>query len=138
VSGLLVGMRVLTARGPVAVEDLRTGDRVAAFHEGVVLLHPVVRVDHATVHVGACGAPEVCAPVRVRAGVLGAGQPRRDLWLGPGSAIVVEGSLVAAAALVDGDRIVRETWWPVAAYYRLALAGPGAVLVEGVVAVLAG
>jgi hypothetical protein len=120
------------------VEDLRTGDHVAAFHDGAVLLRPVVRVDHTTVHVGACGAPEVCAPIRVRAGVLGAGQPQRDLRLGPGSAVVVEGSLVPVAALVDGGRIVRETWWPAAAYYRVTLAGPGAVLVEGVVPVLAG
>jgi hypothetical protein len=43
-----------------------------------------------------------------------------------------------AGDLVDGARIVREAWWPAAAYYRVTLARPGAVLVEGAAAVLAG
>jgi hypothetical protein len=71
-------------------------------------------------------------PIRIRAGALGDGLPTRDLLLSPAHALLLDGVLVNAGALVNGGTITREAAVPeVFTYYNLELAEHTLILAEG-------
>ena len=103
-----------TDRGPVAVEDLSTGDRLVTRDNGLRRIHWIGRrdVDYAELF-----AERELTPVLVRAGAFGEGRPYRDMMVSPShrflispdqSFLTIEGNeaLVAARHLIDG-RMVR-------------------------------
>ncbi len=98
------GTSIRTARGEVAVEDLRAGDRVVVLGGGTM---PVRWVGHSRVDLGSAD-PVVAMPVRIRAGALGGCLPQRDLRVSPGHAVLLGDVLVQAAALINGSSVVRE------------------------------
>ncbi len=122
----LAGTRILTDRGEVAVEDLRPGDRVAARFGGLRAVRWIGEQRYAGRFAGSR-----LAPVRIAAGALGEGQPRRDLRVSPGHAVLVDGTLVLAALLVDGARIVQEPPPETIAYFHIDLGAHDCVLAEG-------
>ena len=97
------GTRIATACGAVAVEDLRTGDEVVT-RTGTA---SIVWIGHRRVQCNHHRAPETVFPVRIRAGTFGEA-PIRDLLLSPDHAVWIDGALVPAGLLVDGDAIVQE------------------------------
>ncbi|MDF0598340.1 Hint domain-containing protein [Psychromarinibacter halotolerans] len=122
------GTRIDTPTGPVAVEALRPGDRV-------------LTADGAETRVRWLGRRRVAprtqpgtAPVRIRAGALGGGLPRRDLRLSQDHALALDGCLVTAGALIDGYGVVREPAGDAFTYYHVETDRHELILAEGAAA----
>ena len=124
----VAGTMIRTPDGDRAVEDLRAGDLVLTA-DGVA--KPVLWLGHSTVST-LFTDPARTLPVRIKAGALGENLPARDLLVSAGHAMLIEGVLAQAGALVNGTSIARDTG--VAAtftYYHVELAGHDVLLAEG-------
>jgi hypothetical protein len=125
----MAGTAVRTPAGDVAVETLKTGDLVT-LSDGRIA--PVSWLGVQTVSM-VFADPLRILPIRVKAGALGAGLPQRDLLLSPDHALLVDGILAQAGALVNGVSIVRETQVPaVFTYYHVEVADHSLILAENV------
>lgn len=122
----LRGTRILTATGEVPVEALQPGDLVATRFGG---LRPVRWVG--TQNFIGLNATGMLAPVCIRAGALGPAQPRHDLWVSPGHAVLVQGQLVCAYLLLNGTTIVQPPHTGAIAYFHIDLGTHDCVLAEG-------
>ncbi|MBF9046671.1 hypothetical protein LSUCC0031_06015 [Rhodobacterales bacterium LSUCC0031] len=103
VSCFLTGTRIATPGGPVAVERLGPGDLVLTADGRAVPVRFNLRQNVST----RFGPPERLMPVRLRAGALGQGLPVRDLVLTADHALMIDGLLINAGALVNGSSIDR-------------------------------
>lgn len=124
------GTRILTARGEVPVERLRVGDSVVTLGAAPGL-RPVVWVGHRRVDVMRHRDPARVAPVLVRAGALGAGVPARDLRVSPEHALFLDGCLVPARLLVNGQNILQEAWCRAVTYWHVELEAHAILVAEG-------
>ncbi|NKX43902.1 Hint domain-containing protein [Roseicyclus persicicus] len=126
----LPGTAIATPLGATAVEDLRVGDTVLTADGRAV---PVTWVGIQTVST-VFGRAAGRQPVRIAEGALGGGLPRRDLCLTADHALLIDGLLVAAGALVKGRGI---TWIPEAetgaryTVYHVETAAHDVILAEG-------
>jgi hypothetical protein len=123
---------IATDRGEVAVEALRVGDRVIARGGAARPVRWIGRRGYGARFVAANRAIQ---PIRIRAGALGAGVPRRDLFVSPLHALLflVAGRevLVPAEALVDGAGIARCAEYGDVLYFHVELDSHDAILAEG-------
>ncbi len=123
------GTGIATPTGDRPVESLRIGDLV----ETATGPCAIRWLGHRAYLSSLVARQRQLRPVRVRAGALGHNLPRRDLDLSPLHALLIDGVLVPAAALVDHATIVRA---PLAdtAYVHIELTKPGIVFAEGAAA----
>jgi len=122
------GTSIATDQGEVAVERLLTGDAVLTATGQVA---PVLWVGRRhVVLAGRANAAEM-APVRLRAGTLGAGMPRRDLLVSPDHCLFLDGALVPARLLVNGTSIVAETAMAEVTWFHVELERHDVLLAEG-------
>jgi hypothetical protein len=130
------GTLILTERGEIAVENLAIGDCVVTVAAEVKPIRWIGRrVVRSRGGQYRFADPLVVNPIRIRAGALGEGLPRRDLLLSPEHAILDDGILVQAGALVNGVSILREESLPdVLTYYHVELADHALLMAEGVAA----
>jgi len=125
----MAGTAITTPCGPVAVEALTAGDIVCTADGGVAPVRWIGRQTVSTVFAD----PLRVLPIRIRAGALADAVPVRDLLVSPDHAILVDGVLVQASALVNGTSIRRETAVPkIFVYYHVELASHALLLAEGV------
>jgi hypothetical protein len=121
------GTMIATPSGERAVETLAIGDLVTTSggrHE------PIRWIGRQSV--APLFADELTLPVRVRAGALGENVPERDLLVSPDHALLVDGVLAHAGALVNGVSILRERKVPtIFTYYHVELDDHSLVLAEG-------
>ena len=103
----LTGTEIATPYGPRPVETLVSGDQILTAEGDTVPVRFVFRQTIAT----RFGPPERLQPVRLRAGALGEGLPERDLVLTADHALMIDGLLINAGALVNGSSIY---WVPLA------------------------
>jgi hypothetical protein len=108
------GTRIATPAGERAIETLAPGDLVLTQDGAAQAIRWVGRQTVST----RFADPLRVLPIRIRAGALGDGLPRRDLLVSPAHALLLDGVLVEAGALVNGSTITREaavpevfTWW---------------------------
>ena len=109
------GTRIATPSGQVAVEALREGGDIVT-HSGAI--RPILWIGHRRVNLAAHPSPELVQPIRIRAGAVAEGIPSADLLVSPDHAFLLDGVLVPAHALVNGDSIAQErratiTYWHV-------------------------
>ena len=130
----VTGTRIRTARGEVAVEDLRVGDR-AVTASGA--LRPVIWIGHRSLDGAGKTLPQAQQPIRIRAGAFGPGLPVRDLSLSPGHPVLVGadaegqgGHLVPVMGLINGTSIAREPATAVT-YWHVELDSHDILLAEG-------
>ena len=123
------GTLVSCPQGDVAVENLQIGDLVLTA-EGKAA--PVCWMGRQTVSL--IFADKLRAlPIRICAGALAENIPSRDLLISPDHAVLVDGVLVQAGALVNGTSIIRETNVPqVFTYYHVELDDHSLILAENV------
>ncbi len=139
-TSLLGGTHIDTPDGPRAIEDLRAGDLVETMDEGPQPLESV----HSQTFAGLpYRADRRLWPVRIEAGALGFGLPRRDLWISQQQQMLyrhirvrhvlgVDGVLVQArslAATFDAVRI--DTDLPAITAYHLVFETPQVIFAEG-------
>ena len=123
------GTRICTPAGTQAVETFKPGDLVLTVGGAPA---PVRWVGRQTVS-RIFGDPLRVLPIRIKAGALGNNMPVRDLLLSPDHALLVDGVLMQAGALVNGTSVVRESDVPeIYTYYHIELDDHSLVLAEGV------
>ena len=70
-------------------------------------------------------------PIRLRAGCLGDGLPRRDLLVSPDHALFLDGLLIPARCLVNGRTVTQECRLDRVDYYHVELDTHDVLLAEG-------
>ncbi|MEH3145223.1 MAG: Hint domain-containing protein [Methylobacterium frigidaeris] len=112
------GTLIRTVRGEVPVEHLAVGDLVVTASGAQ---RPIRWIGHRRVSCRRHPEPRTVWPVRVLAGALGDGLPRRDLWLSPDHAVcvrVLDEVLIPVRHLINGATIAQVphdaiTYWHV-------------------------
>jgi hypothetical protein len=133
---LCAGVRVMTLRGEIAVENLRVGDRVMTLSGNGTTLKPLTRIGRISVDLDRHAQPLQAAPVRIRAGAFEPGMPIRDLLVSPDHAVSVEDEggrrvLIPALNLVNGATILREPPRGQVAYFQVELAAHDILMADG-------
>ncbi len=123
----VAGTRIRTRSGEVAVEALRVGDSVSTHAGPELAVRWIGWRSHAAETVAA--NPHL-RPVRIRAHALAAGVPARDLLVSPSHALLVDGVLIPAGALVNGVSILRDPVGAIA-YFHIELDHHDVLLAEG-------
>ena len=119
------GTRIQTDHGEVAVERLRVGDRLTTASGANRPLVWIGRRSHAA------PTSDRVLPVLIRAGALADGVPRRDLHVSPDHAMLLDGVLVQAGALVNGVSIVQARRAVRVEYFHLELETHDIIFAEG-------
>lgn len=123
------GTRIATPDGEVAVETLKIGDLVLTAEGKAMPVRWIGRQTVSTIFAD----PLRVLPIRITAGALGENLPVRDLLVSPDHALLVDGVLIHAGALVNGTTIRRESDVPTTfTYYHVELADHSLILAEGV------
>ncbi len=120
------GTKLLTPRGPVAVESLREGDLLVTAGG----LAPIRWIGHRRTDLARHPRPHDVMPVRVRAGAFGDDTPVRDLVLSPDHAVFVDGVLIPIRHLANGTSIAQEARDDIT-YWHVELARHDVVIAEG-------
>ena len=121
------GTNIATTNGPVPIEDIQIGARIDALFAGPT---PVKWIGHRRIDCSRHPDPSKVWPVRIAAGALGKGVPRRDLWLSPDHAVFVNDVLIPIKHLINGLTIEQ---MPVKGltYYHIELSQHDVMMAEG-------
>ncbi|MEL6122985.1 MAG: Hint domain-containing protein [Bacteroidota bacterium] len=112
----------------VPIESLQINDRVR-LHNGQVATVKWVGKQTVTAANDPAGQRN---PILIKEGALGQGLPARDLQVSPNHAIYVDGLLINAGALVNGDTIIQTNPTEEFTYYHIELDTHELLLAEGV------
>ncbi len=122
------GTRILTARGEVPIEDLRTEDKVITVNGGAEKVKWVGRRAYDGRFIA---GNHLMLPVCIKAGALAPDVPRRDLFVSPGHALYIDGVLIPAWRLVNGASIVQASAIDRVSYFHVELENHDVIFAEG-------
>ena len=122
--------RILTRRGEIAVENLTTDDQLV-LHEGGTA--PIIWIGHRQIDLSKHPHPEAVQPVLISADALADCVPARDLLVSPDHALLLDGHLIPAKALLNGHSI-RQCALEQITYYHIELPEHAVLYAEGVAA----
>ena len=127
----LTGTRILTEQGEVPVETLKIGDRVQT-NNGMA--YPIKWIGYQTIDPCLVTNALRSYPILVKASALGHNVPSRDLYVSPDHALLFEGLLINAGALVNGCSILKTEPTTPFTYYHLELEHHALLTAEGTLA----
>ncbi len=127
----LPGTLIATESGEIAVEQLKIGDLVKT---AAGELEPIKWIGRKTCHPQQVRNPLRSFPILVKAGALGHNLPVRDLYVSPDHALLIEGLLINAGALVNDTSIVKTQPTESFTYYHLELDKHVLLMAEGTLA----
>lgn len=122
------GTLILTPAGDKPIEQLEIGDLVVTGSGAHRPIRWIGRRDYAAAFARSNPA---LAPVRIKAGALDGTLPHRDLRISPAHAMLLDGVLIPAEALVNGHSIVRDDGGQQISYLHLELESHDIILAEG-------
>jgi autotransporter passenger strand-loop-strand repeat protein len=125
------GTLIRTDRGEVPVERLAIGQMVMTA-SGTA--RPIKWIGRRAYNPRFVAGNRKVMPIRIEAGALADGMPRRDLWLSPEHALSLHGVLVPAALLVNGATIAQATRVDRLEYFHIELDTPDVMFAEGAAA----
>lgn len=128
VACLMRGTFVATPNGEIAVEHLSIGDAVITLDGATKRIKWIGKRAYGA---GFVRGNSKIAPVRIAAGALGPASPSRDLYVSPDHAIYLDGRLVAAEHLVDGNNIRRASEIETVEYFHVELDAPDVIMTNG-------
>ena len=122
------GTRILTAQGERPVEELAIGDELVTLSGRTAPIRWIGRRSYAGRFLAANRGVQ---PILFRANSLGDGLPRRDLLVSPDHAMFIDGLLVPAQHLVNGNTVTRELGLERVDYVHIELDSHDVLLAEG-------
>ncbi|GAB0115621.1 Hint domain-containing protein [Acidisoma sp. C75] len=125
----LAGTRITTPAGEVQVEDLAVGDLVSTVSGAA---RPIRWIGRRAFSAADARVVRLIQPVCLRAGSLGQGLPKRDLFLSPEHCLMLDGYLVRAESLINGASISRTGEPGEIVYYHIELETHDVISAEGV------
>ena len=126
----LRGTRILIPHGEVCIEAVQIGQYVSTL-DGPKAIRWIGRRSYSREFI--FGNRDVL-PVRIERGALGLGLPRRDLCVSPQHALLIDGSLIPASALVNGVSIRQDTGVDAVSYFHLQFDSHAVIFAEGAAA----
>ncbi|WP_087651485.1 Hint domain-containing protein [Acetobacter pasteurianus] len=128
----LAGSMIATPNGVVAVENIRRGDEVLTFVNGVTHVRPVVWAGMAQATVNPALPDDMAGyPVRILADAIAPGVPYQDLLVTAEHGIFANGMLVPARMLVNGSSIFFDRSITQYAYYHVETAEHSIIMANG-------
>jgi VCBS repeat-containing protein len=122
------GTGIATPLGMVSVETLRVGDMVLT-HGGAT--RPIRWIGRRFLDLTRHSVPERAQPIRILADAFADGVPRRDLYLSPDHAVLIDGMLIPVRLLTNGASIVPEVDCRAVSYFHIELDAHDVLLAEG-------
>lgn len=112
----------------ICVEDIRRGMTVNSVRGDAVCVKWIGRMTIDPI----AARLEGSLPIKITAGAISEGMPSRDLFVSPDHAVLVDGHLVHASALVNGVTIIQmEDWDGPVEYYHIETEKHELILAEG-------
>ncbi|MGX7346390.1 Hint domain-containing protein [Acetobacter pasteurianus] len=128
----LAGSMIATPNGVVAVENIRRGDEVLTFVNGVTHVRPVVWAGMAQATINPALPDDMAGyPVRILADAIAPGVPYQDLLVTAEHGIFANGKLVPARMLVNGSSIFFDRSITAYAYYHVETAEHSVIMANG-------
>ncbi len=129
----LAGAQIDTPEGPVAVEQIRVGDRITAIVDGTPQSREVIWTGSGHCRVDRTLPDDLAGyPVCIRKDALGAGMPIRDLYVTAEHGLLLDGHFIPARMLVNGHSIFYDKSREDYAFYHFETKDHSVIVANGV------